>query len=238
MKRRFTFFLIFFLPVILVVVMAAAYSYWSLSSLRDEQQLSNLQQVNDLQMVADASRLGHDMLAVQQLINATLRQAKAGTVEEAAAYQVHVQVVDRLKDMARARRRDPSEAEKLLWSGLKDQKLGGFKFKRHQIVGSAIVDFACPARWLVVEISGPGANAELDALKDRKLTDVGIRVLRFSDEAVLGDADGVLQAILAELEKPFDRKAALRRAANPHPNPSEEGEAQKLQGISLEDSIG
>lgn len=99
MKRRFTFFLIFFLPVILVVVMAAAYSYWSLSSLRDEQQLSNLQQVNDLQMVADASRLGHDMLAVQQLINATLRQAKAGTVEEAAAYQVHVQVVDRLKDM-------------------------------------------------------------------------------------------------------------------------------------------
>ncbi len=99
MKRRFTFFLIFFLPVILVVVMAAAYSYWSLSSLRDEQQLSNLQQVNDLQMVADASRLGHDMLAVQQLINATLRQAKAGTVEEAAAYQVHVQVADRLKDM-------------------------------------------------------------------------------------------------------------------------------------------
>jgi very-short-patch-repair endonuclease len=165
-------------------------------------------------------------------------QAKAEASDPRTNWGVTGKRLDRLKEMARARRRDPGEAEKLLWSGLKDQKLSGFKFKRHQIVGSAIVDFACPARWLVVEISGPAANAELDALKDRKLVDVGIRVLRFSDEAVLGDADGVLQAILAELEKPFDRKAALRRAANPHPNPSEEGEAQKLQGISLEDSIG
>ena len=136
-----------------------------------------------------------------------------GSSDPRANWGVTGKRLDRLKDMARARRRDPSEAEKLLWSGLKDQKLGGFKFKRHQIVGSAFVDFACPARWLVVEISGPGANAELDALKDRKLTDVGIRVLRFPDEAVLSDADGVLQAILAELEKPFQRPTSGRGSA-------------------------
>lgn len=160
-----------------------------------------------------------------------------GSSDPRANWGVTGKRLDRLKDMARVRRRDPSEAEKLLWSGLKDQKLGGFKFKRHQIVGSAIVDFACPARWLVVEISGPDANAELDALKDRKLGDVGIRVLRFSDEAVMGDADGVLQTILAELQKPFDRKAALRRAANPHPNSSPAGEGPGMGSHNDEPSF-
>ena len=117
----------------------------------------------------------------------------------------------RLKDMARAMRREPTEAEKALWTRLSNQKLGGFKFHRQVVIGSTIVDFACPARWLVVEISGD-ANAEVAALQDRKLADVGIRVLRFSEEQVLNDNEPVVAAILAELNKPFDRRA--ERAAN------------------------
>jgi very-short-patch-repair endonuclease len=114
--------------------------------------------------------------------------------------------LDRLKEMARARRRDPSEPEKLLWTELKDQKLGGFRFKRQQIVGSAIVDFACPGRWLVVEVDGDTpANPEVDALRDRKLTEVGIRVLRFQQEEVMESLDNVLQSLLQELQKPFER---------------------------------
>ena len=118
---------------------------------------------------------------------------------------------ERLKDMARALRREPTEAEKALWPRLAGQKLGGFKFYRKLVVGSSIVDFACPARWLVVEISGQ-ANAEVDAIQDKKLTDVGVRVLRFAPEQVLEDGDAVAKAILAELQKPFDRRA--ERAAN------------------------
>ena len=118
----------------------------------------------------------------------------------------------RLKDMARAMRREPTEAEKALWARLSGQKLGGFKFHRQVVIGSTVVDFACPARWLVVEVTGD-ASAEVAALTDKKLADVGVRVLRFSDEQVLEDGDAVAAAVLAELQKPFDRRKELKANA-------------------------
>ena len=117
----------------------------------------------------------------------------------------------RLKEMARAMRREPTEAEKALWARLAGQKVGGFKFHRQVVIGSTIVDFACPARWLVVEVTGD-LSAEVAALQDKKLADVGVRVLRFSDEQVLQESDAVVAAVLAELNKPFDRRKAV--AAN------------------------
>ena len=125
---------------------------------------------------------------------------------------------ERLKEMARAMRREPTEAEKALWSRLASQKLGGFKFHRQVVIGSTIVDFACPARWLVVEVSGD-ANAEVSAIQDAKLAQVGVRVLRFTDEQVLGDGEPVAAAILEALKKPFDRRA--ERAANAKGRPKE-----------------
>jgi very-short-patch-repair endonuclease len=118
---------------------------------------------------------------------------------------------ERLKEMARAMRREPTEAEKALWARLAGQKVAGFKFHRQVVIGSTVVDFACPARWLVVEISGD-TTAELAALQDGKLADVGIRVLRFSDAQVIEDGDAVIAAIHAELQRPFDRRQAI--AAN------------------------
>lgn len=117
----------------------------------------------------------------------------------------------RLKDMARVMRREPTEAQQALWARLGGQKVGGFKFHRQVVVGSTIVDFACPARWLVVEIAGD-ANAQVVAIQDKKLTDVGIRVLRFTEAQVLDDLEPAVAAILEELKKPFDRRA--ERAAN------------------------
>lgn len=118
----------------------------------------------------------------------------------------------RLKEMARAMRREPTEAEKALWARLAGQKVGGFKFHRQVVIGSTVVDFACPARWLVVEVTGETA-AEVAALQDRKLADVGIRVLRFSEAQVLEDGDAVVAATLAELQKPFDRRKELKANA-------------------------
>ena len=118
---------------------------------------------------------------------------------------------ERLKEMARTNRRNPSDAEQALWARLGGQKIGGFKFHRQVVVGSTIVDFACPARWLVVEIAGD-ANPQVVAIQDKKLADVGIRVLRFTEARVLEDIEPVVAAILEELQKPFDRRA--ERAAN------------------------
>lgn len=113
--------------------------------------------------------------------------------------------LDRLHDMARDRRRNPSDAEKLMWKQLANQKLGGFKFKKQFIVGTSIVDFACPTVWLVVEIDDVDIDPELQAMSDRKLAEVGVRVLRFTNEQVLEDVDAVCAQILAMLKTPFEK---------------------------------
>lgn len=113
--------------------------------------------------------------------------------------------LDRLHDMARDRRRNPSDAEKLMWKQLANERLGGFKFKRQFIVGTSIVDFACPTVWLVVEIDDVDIDMELQAMSDRKLVEVGVRVLRFTNEQVLEDVDAVCAQILKMLKTKFEK---------------------------------
>lgn len=116
--------------------------------------------------------------------------------------------LERLRDHARAMRRNPTEPERALWERLQGQKLGGFKFERQRVIGSAIADFACPARWLLVEVDGDAHDTPaIDELRDRKLTEVGLRILRFTAERVLGDGDAVAEEILAELQKSFEKGA-------------------------------
>jgi len=107
--------------------------------------------------------------------------------------------------MARDRKRNPSDAEKLMWKQLANQRLGGFKFKRQFIVGTSIVDFACPAVWLVVEIDDADIGSEVEALSDRKLAEVGVRVLRFTNEQVLEDVEAVCAQILDMLNTKFEK---------------------------------
>ncbi|MXP26431.1 DUF559 domain-containing protein [Altererythrobacter indicus] len=121
--------------------------------------------------------------------------------------------LDRLHEFARDMRRNPTEAEALLWSHLSESKLGNCRFRQHMIIGSAIVDFACPTRWLVVEVDGdehdnPGAALGIE----RKLHDDRIRVIRFTADQVLEDVDAVLRLILEELKKPLNHEVALAAA--------------------------
>ena len=113
--------------------------------------------------------------------------------------------LERLKERARTLRREPREAETVLWGQISGARLGGIKFTRKAVVGSVIVDFACPSRWVVVSLSGAEANPELDALQDRKLIEAGIRVLRYSDDEVLTDLDRVTKDISMIVNTPFDR---------------------------------
>lgn len=121
--------------------------------------------------------------------------------------------LERLKERARQQRRDPTEAQKVLWAELSGSRLGGVKFTRQAVVGSSVVDFACPSRWIVISISPIDANPEVDALQDRKLADVGIRVLRFTEDMVLSRIDDVVNTINAQLNKPFDKRRARTRFA-------------------------
>ena len=130
-----------------------------------------------------------------------------------AAFNVTGARLERLKERAREMRRHPTDAQKALWAELSSSKLGGVKFTRQAVVGSSVVDFACPSRWIVVSISPVDANPEVDSLQDKKLADVGIRVLRFTEDMVLARLDEVVDTINAEVNKPFDKRRARTQFA-------------------------
>jgi very-short-patch-repair endonuclease len=90
--------------------------------------------------------------------------------------------------------------ELLLWSRLRGHRLGGHRFRRQAPLGPFVVDFACYASRLAVEIDGPAHEVSMrqDALRDAYLGRSGFRVLRFSADDVLQRLDDVLATILRE----------------------------------------
>ena len=101
---------------------------------------------------------------------------------------------------ARRLRRDMTDAERLLWRTLRMRHLGGFKFRRQHPVGPYVVDFACLAARLVIEVDG-GQHAGLasDVGRDAYLCRSGYRVLRFWNNDVLANIEGVCDVILHRL---------------------------------------
>ena len=137
--------------------------------------------------------------------NVTDRAEGRSAGDAARSWKISPKRAEELKLQARDMRRNPTEAQKALWERLKDKQCG-FTFNREVVMGSAIVDFACKTRWLVVETGGDGdSETTLAALSDRKLTDVGVRVMRFSDDEVLADIERVVKAIKDALQQPFER---------------------------------
>ena len=104
---------------------------------------------------------------------------------------------------ARALRGALTDAEQRLWYYLRNRRFGGYKFRRQVPMGPYIADFVCMSSRLVVEIDG-GQHADraaADARRTRYLEDHGYRVVRFWNNEVTENLDGVLQTLMAELEK-------------------------------------
>ena len=108
-----------------------------------------------------------------------------------------------LRENAKNHKNNPTQAEEILWLQLKGKKLEGYKFRRQHIIYDMIVDFVCLKEKLVIEVDGKYHNEketeELDKLKTQILNNRGLRVIRFTNEEVLGNIDAVLDKILAEL---------------------------------------
>ncbi len=107
----------------------------------------------------------------------------------------------RLTPIARRRRRDMTDAERLLWSRLRGQQLDGRKFVKQFPLGPGVVDFACRSAKLVIELDGGqhAAAAAKDAARSAMIEAHGYRVIRFWNNDVMENLDGVLEAILAEI---------------------------------------
>lgn len=105
---------------------------------------------------------------------------------------------------ARDLRQNQTEAEKLLWSRLRNRQVSGEKFKRQVPRGPYFVDFVCLEQKLVVEVDGGQHTVEAQAAADRSRTafleSEGFRVLRFWNHEVLGNVEGVMAVIASVLE--------------------------------------
>ena len=107
-----------------------------------------------------------------------------------------------LQSAARGLRKNPTEAERLLWRHLRVRQLGGHKFRRQQPLGPYIVDFVCLEKRLIVEVDGGqhAARAEKDAQRVAWLKAEGFRVLRFWNTEVLQETEAVWETIRAALQ--------------------------------------
>jgi very-short-patch-repair endonuclease len=104
---------------------------------------------------------------------------------------------------ARQLRRDSTDAEMKLWLALRDRRLGGYKFVRQKPIKPFIADFVCREANLIVEVDGGQHNESLyDHRRGTFLNSEGYRVLRFWNNEVLTNLDGVLQTMLAALNSP------------------------------------
>ena len=103
---------------------------------------------------------------------------------------------------ARQLRRQLTAQERLLWCLLRDRRFAAHKFRRQHPVGPFILDFACCQAKLAVELDG-GQHAEHQAYDARRtawLQAHGWTVLRFWNNELLNNQEGVLLTLLAELE--------------------------------------
>lgn len=118
--------------------------------------------------------------------------------------------LDAIHEQARMNRMEPTEAQKVLADKLGEQELGKFKLTRQQVIGSAIVDFACNPLKIAVSID-EGGDPALVARRDKSLEAVGVKLLRFPAERVLADADAVVAEILAAMKASYDERGRARR---------------------------
>jgi very-short-patch-repair endonuclease len=97
---------------------------------------------------------------------------------------------------------DQTDAETALWNRIRNRQIDGYKFMRQEPISGYVCDFVCRERLLIIEVDGGQHDGSAaDVVRDRRLTDEGFRVLRFWNNDVLGNLEGVLTAIQSELTK-------------------------------------
>jgi len=101
--------------------------------------------------------------------------------------------------LARALRRRDTDAERALWMKLRNRQLEGVKFRRQQPVGSYIADFVSFERKLIIEIDGGQHNEEKikerDEERTTRLKEKGYQIIRFWNNEVLTNVEGVMERI-------------------------------------------
>ena len=122
-----------------------------------------------------------------------------------------------LLDNAKSLRRTQTDAEQKLWYHLRAHRFMGRKFKRQKPIGCYVVDFVCLEEKLIIELDGGqhAENVEYDQQRDSWLKSEGYTVLRFWNNELMGETEGVLERIRLAFSNEADSSGTL----SPGPSP-------------------
>jgi very-short-patch-repair endonuclease len=122
---------------------------------------------------------------------------------------------------AKAMRREPTEAEAILWKALRARDFLGLKFRRQVAFGPFIADFYCAESKLIIEADGSqhADNVEYDSKRTEFFTSQGIRVMRFWNNEIIQNLDGVLTIITAKLQGETSSPSPSHASRGPLPLP-------------------
>lgn len=116
-----------------------------------------------------------------------------------------------LRSHAKRMRSEQTPAEHRLWQLLRAKRLAGYKFKRQLPLDGYIVDFACLKQRLIVEADGgQHSESKRDVRRDAYLESQGFRILRFWNNDIFNNEEGVLASILIALENPLPNPTPAR----------------------------
>ncbi|HEX7656969.1 MAG TPA: endonuclease domain-containing protein [Sphingomonas sp.] len=115
----------------------------------------------------------------------------------------------------REARHNMSEPEKRLWQAIRNRKVADAKFRKQTWLGPFLVDFFCAEARLVIEVDGDthAHQQDYDARRTAWIEREGFRVIRFSNDDVMRNLDGVVSAIEQALTLPPGS------AGRAHPSP-------------------
>ena len=118
--------------------------------------------------------------------------------------KLYIQYNPKLIEVARENRKNPTQAEKKLWLKiLKGKQFENYKFLRQKPLDNFIADFYCAELLLIIEIDGDShaKQREYDTLRSEKLEAHGIKVVRYTNDDVLSNIEGVYQDLKKRIKE-------------------------------------
>jgi len=126
-------------------------------------------------------------------------------------WEISEKRLDAIHERARYLRRHSTEAHKALAARFAKEDFGKYKFTRHTVVGSAILDFVSHPLGLAIAIDEEGQDDRVAKRRDKSLASVGVEVFRIPAATVLDDVEAAMQPIFAAMNARYRDKETARR---------------------------
>ena len=153
-----------------------------------------------------------------------LPSLRSGEGNKLAHTRTSAELWEQIKPLAREMRKEPTPAEDALWQRLRRKQLHSLRFRRQHPIDRFIVDFFCAEAQLVIEVDGSvhEQQQEYDELRQMFIESRGLRVLRFTNDEVLGQIEGVLERIGETVQSP-----------PPDPLPAAQGGGSGMESVRI-----